>query len=57
MPIFWILVVLVLCFAWLILSFCFKPLGCLARRLWEDAQRAMSEDDEKDTYHKESDET
>lgn len=46
MPIFWFLVVIGLFLVWLIASFCFKPLGKLANRLWGDAQRAMSEIDE-----------
>lgn len=46
MPIFWLLVVIGLCLLWLVLSFCFKPIGRLANRLWGDARKAMSEDDE-----------
>lgn len=48
MPVFWFLVVLGLCLLWLVLSFCFKPFGKLANRLWGDAQKAMSEDDKDD---------
>lgn len=48
MPIFWILVVAAAILLWFLLSFLYKPLGRLAKRLWGDAQEAMSEDDIKD---------
>lgn len=54
MPIFWILVILGLFLVWLLLSFCFKPIGRAAKRLWGDAQKAMSEDDDKEIHDKEN---
>lgn len=58
MPIFWILVILGLFLLWLVLSFCFKPIGRFAKRLWGDAQKAMSEDDKNNNNEeKENNET
>ena len=54
MPIFWMLVILGLFLVWLLLSFCFKPIGRAAKRHWGDAQKAMSEDDDKEIHDKES---
>lgn len=54
MPIFWILVIIGLFLVWLILSFCFKPIGRAAKRLWGDARKAMSEDHKKEIHDKEN---
>lgn len=32
---------------WLLLSFIFRPIGGFFKRLWDDAERAMNEEDNK----------
>jgi|GEM_PF-1091163 hypothetical protein len=45
MPVFYILLILGLVLLWFILSFCFKPFGKFANKLYGDAKRAMTEEE------------
>lgn len=45
-PVFWLAVVAGLIFAWLLLSFLFKPIGRFATRLIDDAIEEMKEEKE-----------
>jgi|P1105metagenome_2_1110788.scaffolds.fasta_scaffold00162_61 Sec-independent protein translocase protein TatA len=45
MPVFYILLILGVVLLWFLLPFCFKPIGRLANKLYGDAKKAMTEDD------------
>lgn len=45
MPVFIILVLIGAFILWLLLAFTFIPLGGVAKRIWKDAEEAMTKDD------------
>ena len=49
MPVFILLLFLGVAVLWLLLSFCFIPIGKFASRLIKDAKTSMSKDDYKET--------
>ena len=45
-PVFFISLFAVAALLWLLLSFLFKPIGAVGKRLADDAKRAMTEENE-----------
>lgn len=46
-PVFWFLILLWAALLWLLLSFLFRPLGRVSKRLVDDAKREMFEEEKK----------
>lgn len=47
MPVFYILVILVTCVLWILLSMLYKPLGKFIYRLFKDAKDSIIEEDKR----------
>lgn len=48
-PVFWFLILLGAALLWLLLSFLFRPLGRVSKRLVDDAKREMFEEEKNKT--------
>lgn len=48
-PVFWLLILLGAALLWLLLSFLFRPLGRVSKRLVDDAKREMFEEEKNKT--------
>ena len=57
MPVFILLLFLGVAVLWLLLSFCFIPIGKFVSRLIKDAKTTMSKDDYKENTEEEKDGT